>query len=179
MPFALSMLEEGSGALCLVLMLRIKEPWIVGGNFNVVSNWNEKKGGRMLDDGSMLEFNSFIIQAGLNDISSSLSAFSWANNQFGCKRIYKKLDRVFINSEALLPGIQCSFLPRVHLDHMPVLVKVGNAEVKIGAFRFQRIWCYHEDFSEFVGDFYKAVGYSDDLINLHVKMKYLRSQLKI
>uniref|UniRef100_A0A7N0ZS43 Endonuclease/exonuclease/phosphatase domain-containing protein n=1 Tax=Kalanchoe fedtschenkoi TaxID=63787 RepID=A0A7N0ZS43_KALFE len=85
----------------LDLSNQIKVPWIVGGDFNVISNWNEKIGGRLVDDGSMKEFNCFIIQSGLIDISLNTYAFSWTNNHQGSSRIYKKLDRVFINSEAM------------------------------------------------------------------------------
>uniref|UniRef100_A0A7N0ZRI2 Endonuclease/exonuclease/phosphatase domain-containing protein n=1 Tax=Kalanchoe fedtschenkoi TaxID=63787 RepID=A0A7N0ZRI2_KALFE len=81
---------------------QIKDPWMIGGDFNVISSWAEKRGGRMIDDGSMMEFKSFIIQSGLTDITSTDGSLSWTNNQQGAKRIYKKLDRVFINSEALL-----------------------------------------------------------------------------
>uniref|UniRef100_A0A7N0TB96 Endonuclease/exonuclease/phosphatase domain-containing protein n=1 Tax=Kalanchoe fedtschenkoi TaxID=63787 RepID=A0A7N0TB96_KALFE len=37
----------------LSLNSQINDPWIVGGDFNVISSWNEKNGGRIIDNGSM------------------------------------------------------------------------------------------------------------------------------
>uniref|UniRef100_A0A7N0V8S5 Endonuclease/exonuclease/phosphatase domain-containing protein n=1 Tax=Kalanchoe fedtschenkoi TaxID=63787 RepID=A0A7N0V8S5_KALFE len=60
----------------LDLNQNIKAPWIIGGDFNVISSWEEKRGGRFYDDGSMHDFNSFIIQSGLQDISARDGQFS-------------------------------------------------------------------------------------------------------
>uniref|UniRef100_A0A7N0ZXQ0 Uncharacterized protein n=1 Tax=Kalanchoe fedtschenkoi TaxID=63787 RepID=A0A7N0ZXQ0_KALFE len=49
--------------------LTIKISWIVNGNFNMISSWNEKQGGNFHDDGSMVDFNNYITQSGLYDIS--------------------------------------------------------------------------------------------------------------
>uniref|UniRef100_A0A7N0T7G0 Uncharacterized protein n=1 Tax=Kalanchoe fedtschenkoi TaxID=63787 RepID=A0A7N0T7G0_KALFE len=54
---------------------RIKDSWLVGGNFNVISNWNEKIGERFINDGSMAEFYSFIVQSELTDISANRQPF--------------------------------------------------------------------------------------------------------
>uniref|UniRef100_A0A7N0UY89 Reverse transcriptase domain-containing protein n=1 Tax=Kalanchoe fedtschenkoi TaxID=63787 RepID=A0A7N0UY89_KALFE len=159
---------------------KIKAPWIVGGDFNVIYNWNEKRGGRLADDGSMMEFNSFITQSGLTDISLNNSALSWTNNQQGSCRIYKKLDRVLINSEAMIKilGNKSVYLPRVQSDQMPMLISFGNSEVKAGSFIFLYMWCDHEDFYKLVEDCWKFPSHSNGLVNLHMKLKFMKLQFK-
>uniref|UniRef100_A0A7N0VJS8 Endonuclease/exonuclease/phosphatase domain-containing protein n=1 Tax=Kalanchoe fedtschenkoi TaxID=63787 RepID=A0A7N0VJS8_KALFE len=61
MPYVLKHARRRIWESLLDLSNQIKVPWIVGGDFNVISNWNEKIGGRLVDDGSMKEFNCFII----------------------------------------------------------------------------------------------------------------------
>uniref|UniRef100_A0A7N0V2P2 Endonuclease/exonuclease/phosphatase domain-containing protein n=1 Tax=Kalanchoe fedtschenkoi TaxID=63787 RepID=A0A7N0V2P2_KALFE len=159
----------------------IKDPWLVGGDFNVISSWNEKRGGRHLDDGSMLEFNSFIIQSGLIDLSSADPGLSWSNNQQGSRRIYKKLDRIFMNSEALLqmPRIKTSYLPRVQSDHMPILISLEQSGPIKSSFKFQRMWTDHEDFLGIVKKSWLEVSHLNGLINLQIKLTHLRKALAL
>lgn len=42
-------------------------PWLVGGDFNIISNTFEKAGGVGFDFPSMSEFNDFSLRAGLSD----------------------------------------------------------------------------------------------------------------
>uniref|UniRef100_A0A7N0T5Z1 Endonuclease/exonuclease/phosphatase domain-containing protein n=1 Tax=Kalanchoe fedtschenkoi TaxID=63787 RepID=A0A7N0T5Z1_KALFE len=133
----------------LNLNSRMKDPWLVGGDFNVISNWSERRGGRFVDDSSIAEFNSFIMQSGLINISSSTSAFSWTNNQQDCSEIYRKLDKILIHFVALVNAldINMSFLPRCFSDLMPMLISFHKFSVIPLSFEFQRVWCDHENFN--------------------------------
>uniref|UniRef100_A0A7N0TUX1 Uncharacterized protein n=1 Tax=Kalanchoe fedtschenkoi TaxID=63787 RepID=A0A7N0TUX1_KALFE len=137
----------------------LKVPWIIGGDFNVISCWEEKKGGRFYDDGSMYEFNSFIIQSG----------------------IYKRIDKVFINPEGLIkfPEINLTLLPRILSDHTPLLVCLERHIVRKSSFKFMRMWCEHDSFYPFVIQCWNEISQGPGLFNLAAKLSHLRSRLKL
>ncbi|MQM03074.1 hypothetical protein Taro_035851 [Colocasia esculenta] len=68
--------------------------WLVGGDFNCVSNPSEKDGGAIPNQSSMIEFNSFSSAAGLLDAGFCGQWFTWSNNRIGHAAIKARLDRV-------------------------------------------------------------------------------------
>ena len=55
--------------------------WVVGGNFNVILEAEEKKGGRAFDPFEAMKFKDFITEANLTDIGFSGARFTWCNNR--------------------------------------------------------------------------------------------------
>lgn len=51
----------------LSLVSSISSPWIISGDFNIISNLSEKNGGLMSDSSSMYDFQNFIMQVALID----------------------------------------------------------------------------------------------------------------
>lgn len=51
----------------LSLVSSISSPWIISGDFNIISNLSEKNGGLMSDSSGMYDFQNFIMQAALID----------------------------------------------------------------------------------------------------------------
>ncbi|KAL9687038.1 hypothetical protein QQ045_031434 [Rhodiola kirilowii] len=60
----------------------------------------EKEGGNNSDDGPMIAFNEFQLQADLSDGGFKGSSFTWSNNQSGSGRIWERLDRSILNGLA-------------------------------------------------------------------------------
>ncbi|XP_071933698.1 uncharacterized protein [Coffea arabica] len=57
--------------------------WLVGGDFNVISDADEKRGGRPFNPAKAMEFVQFISEVNLTDIGFSGARFTWCNNRHG------------------------------------------------------------------------------------------------
>ncbi|XP_027150236.1 uncharacterized protein LOC113771239 [Coffea eugenioides] len=79
-------------------------PWCVCGDFNVILEPQEKRGGRPFGNTEGQELLSFMEEAAVFDMGFPGSSFTCCNNQRGRARIWKRLDRLLINKEcATLP----------------------------------------------------------------------------
>lgn len=58
-------------------------PWIVGGDFNVILNIDEKKGGSGVDLRAIQDFRECIIDSGISEIAFEGEQYTWCNNQQG------------------------------------------------------------------------------------------------
>ncbi|XP_026416712.1 uncharacterized protein LOC113312175 [Papaver somniferum] len=79
----------------------LNKPWLVIGDFNVVTCQDEKVGGLKPLRISMLEFNNCLNRCVLIQSPKTGLEFSWCNNIVGRKRIVCNLDRVVFNDKWL------------------------------------------------------------------------------
>ena len=79
-------------------------PWFLTGDFNVIVNEGEKRGGLpfRLTEGE--DFLQFMMEAGVSDAGFSGSNYTWCNNRQGRARVWKRLHRLLLNLEALRMG---------------------------------------------------------------------------
>ncbi|OVA13862.1 Ribonuclease H domain [Macleaya cordata] len=68
----------------------ISAPWILGGDFNVVSNLAERLGGRPAMGSNIEDFNEFVESNELVDGGYVGSKYTWCNNQQGTRRIWAR-----------------------------------------------------------------------------------------
>ena len=96
-------------------------PWCIGGDFNVIIDAHEKRGGRPFSVAKGIEFLAFIEEAEVFDAGFLGSSFTWCNNRRGMARIWKRLDRLLINGECteLASAILVVHLARHPFDHAP------------------------------------------------------------
>ena len=93
--------------------------WIIGGDFNLIRNLDEKKGGiRSLNSASTL-FNNTISDLDLIDVRTSNGIFTWNNKQLGDRGIACRLDRFLLTEPVMMAGgnIRASVLPAAGSDH--------------------------------------------------------------
>ncbi|MCI18208.1 putative ribonuclease H protein, partial [Trifolium medium] len=82
------------------------------GEFNEIASPGGKKGGLQADIRKGLNFNMWINECSLMEVTTAGKKFTWRGPQWNGKcRVFKKLDRVFVK-----------VLPRVQSDHRPILV---------------------------------------------------------
>ncbi|MDV3200531.1 MAG: endonuclease/exonuclease/phosphatase family protein [Pigeon pea little leaf phytoplasma] len=67
--------------------------YIIAGDFNAISSYHEKAGGRMKTASSIDGFNAFVSSCGLLDLGFVSSKFTWTNRQYGGELIQERLDR--------------------------------------------------------------------------------------
>ncbi|XP_035540280.1 uncharacterized protein LOC118344244 [Juglans regia] len=126
-------------------------PHVIIGDFNVICNDNERRGGnpRMLI--AMEDFCSFIDDGRFVEMPFSGNGFSWCNGRLGMARSWARLDRALCNSKFkdLYPSGRIQYLPRRTSDHSPMVevngkhIKELEAKVEEGELRLQE--CYSED----------------------------------
>ncbi|KAF5458789.1 hypothetical protein F2P56_022794 [Juglans regia] len=110
-------------------------PHVIIGDFNVIHNDNERRGGnpRMLI--AMEDFCSFIDDGRFVELPFSGNGFSWCNEQLGMAHSWARLDRALCNSKFkdlyLLARIQ--YLPRRTSDHSPMVEVNGMGLWKLVA----------------------------------------------
>ncbi|XP_022883248.1 uncharacterized protein LOC111399999 [Olea europaea var. sylvestris] len=125
-------------------------PWIVAGDFNIIRNDSQRRGGRPRPMVAMDDFNYCIDRYGLIELNAEERKFTWCNGQDGAARSWPRLDRTFTNSMAasLFPNMGLRLLAKETSDQCPLLIHFKQPRVSYGPspFRFQRIWCEHETF---------------------------------
>ncbi|XP_059315482.1 uncharacterized protein LOC132066118 [Lycium ferocissimum] len=119
-------------------------PWAVFGDFNVITNAEEKKGGRPFNISNSLDFLNCIEDSGLQDAGFLGDPFTWCDNK-GHRAIWKRLDRVLINAE-------------------------WNSN-PIKFFKFLNFWVEHNEFLTVVQQAWEENIYGNPLWILHQKLK--------
>ncbi|XP_027172427.1 uncharacterized protein LOC113772083 [Coffea eugenioides] len=120
-----------------------EHPWMLAGDFNVTVSADEKRGGLpfLVDEG--VELRTFMSMAGVSDVGFLGCPFTWCNNRGGLARIWKRLDRMFVNQTAFPSGVQfqVQHLGREPSDHAPLLMSSSTRrDNKPKPFRFLNIW---------------------------------------
>ncbi|KAH0695094.1 hypothetical protein KY290_021279 [Solanum tuberosum] len=69
-------------------------PWIVGADFNVVLNGEEKIGGLPVTAADIEDFRNCIESSDLSQISFKGCPFTWWNGRAGDDCIFERLDRI-------------------------------------------------------------------------------------
>ncbi|KAG5582631.1 hypothetical protein H5410_053258 [Solanum commersonii] len=128
---------------------RLNGPWAVVGDFNVISDSTEKKGGRPHSAEKSLDFVSCLSDCGIEDAGYVGNIFTWCNNRGDSNTIWKRLDRLMYNSSRFdqFGKTTVTHLTNACSDHVPVLVQSSvNSNNFVKYFRFLNIWTEHEDF---------------------------------
>ncbi|OVA15314.1 Ribonuclease H domain [Macleaya cordata] len=159
----------------------ISAPWILGGDFNVVSNLAERLGGRPAMGSNIEDFNEFVESNELVDGGYVGSKYTWCNNQQGTRRIWARLDRVLINSLWVrsFPPISVHHKARICSDHSPLVVMLHNHSRRGPTpFRFQRMWVTHIAYENFLKEHWNSEVHGSPMQVLATKLKIFRLKLK-
>ncbi|XP_027169406.1 uncharacterized protein LOC113769130 [Coffea eugenioides] len=157
-------------------------PWFLVGNFNVVTNTEEKRGGLPFRPSEGSDFLNFMAVAGVSDAGFSGSRYTWCNNRLGTERIWKRLDRLLLCGRALeLPyQIMVQHLGRDRSDHAPLLLSVGTrVDNKPRPFRFLNIWTTHPSLLGVIKDCWAHPVNGSSLQILVLKLRNVKNALKL
>ncbi|XP_075076577.1 uncharacterized protein LOC107792041 [Nicotiana tabacum] len=100
-------------------------PWLVGGDFNVIWDEEEKLGGLPVSLNEIDDFRHCINTCNLFDLGFKGSIFTWWNGRAEEDCIFKILDRCLANVEfqQKFPGIEVQHLSKTGSDHSPMFLK--------------------------------------------------------
>ncbi|XP_022853606.1 uncharacterized protein LOC111375048 [Olea europaea var. sylvestris] len=129
------------------ISLDMDDPWIVGGDFNVITHDGERTG-HNTHDRDTTAFSNMMLDSGLEDAGFLGHRYTWTNG-----RVRKRLDRVLINSSAAALCLQLTVkhLNRTSSNHSPLLLQwTSDDDLGPRPFRFLNVWTKHHDFLAFV-----------------------------
>ncbi|XP_042950106.1 uncharacterized protein LOC122282220 [Carya illinoinensis] len=128
------------------------KPCLFAGDFNIIRNNSERRGGCSQPIYAMEDFNEWVHQCGLVEMKSKGCNFSWCNGQLGLARSWAKLDWIFMDFSLFSSFLQvvCSYLQRTTSDHSPMVSEFKMDPFSYGPspFGFQQMWMNHPQFLE-------------------------------
>ena len=148
------------------------------GDFNEVRFKSDRCGSTFNALGADV-FNSFIANAGLEEVPLGGSSYTWCHKS---ANKMSKLDRFFISENLLniCPNISAIMLDRYLSDHRPILLRECSYDYGLIPFRFYHYWLELEDFDQFVIDTWKSapsVG-NNAMRNMMFKLKFLKVKIR-
>ncbi|PKU76305.1 hypothetical protein MA16_Dca019534 [Dendrobium catenatum] len=158
----------------------INAPWCVGGDFNIISNASERRGGCRPNIRAMEEFNEMINDCNLIDIGFLGSPFTW------CRvNLYQCLDKFLFNNEWMsqFSASNMEHLSRTLSNHAPLLLNINvNCLTGSFAFRFLNMWLLHDNFKAVIETNWNALVFLDNnisgMLRLWAKLARLKQCLR-
>nr|GEV18268.1 RNA-directed DNA polymerase, eukaryota [Tanacetum cinerariifolium] len=151
---------------------------VIMGDFNEVQYKSDRFGSMFNVQGANV-FNSFITNAGLEEVPLGGSSFTWCHKS---ATKMSKLDRFLISKNLLntCPNITAITLERYHSDHRPILLRESHFDYGPTPFRFFHHWIKMEGFSKVVEDAWREgpCDESNAMINIMIKLKYLKTKIR-
>lgn len=101
-------------------------PWLVGGDFNVIWDEEEKFGGLPVSLNEIDNFRHCVTTCNLSDLGFKGSIFTWWNGRAEDDCIFKRLDRCLANTkfQEAFPGLEVTHLSKTRSDHSPMQLSV-------------------------------------------------------
>lgn len=129
---------------------------------------------------AMVEFNDFINEEALVDLSLEGCSFTWFRGRE--RRQCSRIDRFLYSTDwgEQFGGSSQSCLPRVVSDHAPLLLESGSIEKRKSPFRFENMWLAETGFIDWVRAKWKSYEVEGrPCFRLARKLKFLKKDLKV
>jgi len=127
--------------------------WITGGDFNMITRLEEKRGGRIKLDCESTHFKNYIHNNKLIDMEFNNGFYTWNNKRADAHKIASWLDRFLISDNAIHLGgdLLASILPLSSSDHWPIRHHWQRLGDNVHTpFRFEAFWLNHPDFHNLI-----------------------------
>ncbi|XP_019241772.1 PREDICTED: uncharacterized protein LOC109221779 [Nicotiana attenuata] len=160
----------------------MSHPWLVGGDFNVIWDEEEKFGSLPVSMNEVNDFRHCVNTCNLTDLGFKGSIFTWWNGRAEDDCIFKRLDRCLANIEfqQLIPGLEVSHLSKIGSDHSPMLLTCNPTAIPIKkAFRFLNFWAKHTTFKEVIRENWCADFAGNPFIMFNHKLKKVKRALSL
>uniref|UniRef100_A0A803QGT7 Endonuclease/exonuclease/phosphatase domain-containing protein n=1 Tax=Cannabis sativa TaxID=3483 RepID=A0A803QGT7_CANSA len=122
---------------------KIIEPWIILGDFNSMFSFQDRHGGRPIQNKDVIDAQNWLAMGQVEELKCSGSFFTWTNKHEVGDRIFSKLDRVFINDIWMedFPTTKACFKWEVISDHCLCLIRhFEHNNTRIKPFRYGNHW---------------------------------------
>lgn len=112
-----------------------------------------------------------------------MAVMSWCNRHKGTSRSWARPDRALLNTALIrcLSQVHMEYLKRKSSYHCPMLINFVKDTTRYYPylFRFQGMWCTHENFNKCVEDVWSGEVPGTSLIRLATKLKRLKSAFRV
>jgi len=155
-------------------------PFLLGGDFNVISSISEYRGNAFPELGSISDFSDFIIDNSLIDLATMGGQYTWHGTR-NSGTVWKRLDRFLMNPALrdYFTEIRILVLARTTSDHSPILLCGANSELPCPKqFRFQSMWITHSGFMDVVKNNWSLPAIGGGMRALAFKIKRLKQALR-
>ncbi|XP_060210726.1 uncharacterized protein LOC132637688 [Lycium barbarum] len=159
---------------------KIQGPWCIGGDFNVILDPDEKLGGKPHRMGNNFDFSTCMDSYGVTDLGFVGPKFTWCNNRKPRARIWKRLDRMFINDKwaQIFQHNRVKHLVRTGSDHRPLLTTCHNdSEGGTKYFKFLDFWADQPTFTQILQQSWNTNIIGNPMWRLQSKLKILSKNL--
>ncbi|XP_059281287.1 uncharacterized protein LOC132034982 [Lycium ferocissimum] len=155
-------------------------PWMIGGDFNVILSDEVKLGGAPVTLNETEDFAFCVNSCDLFDMGFKGSPYTWWNGRAAEDCIFKRLDRIMVNShfQEVFPQIEVEHLTRTGFDHSPLLLSYGEIAINMKKpFRFLNFWIQHESFKEVVKQHWQTKFVGTPFLAFKQRLKNLKRAL--
>ncbi|RVW17271.1 Transposon TX1 uncharacterized 149 kDa protein [Vitis vinifera] len=155
-----------------------RDPWCVGGDFNMIRYPEERSRGGELS-ASMRRFNEVVEDLELKDYPLQGGFFTWRgglNNQS-----QSRLDRFLVTDEwdRMFIGAMQGILARPVSDHYPILLEGGGLKRGPSPFRFENMWLEERGFMDQMKRWWGSLSFTGSFsFVLDAKLRALKGLLK-
>jgi hypothetical protein len=157
--------------------------WILGGDFNMICNLDEKRGGThriMVESG---KFQGVIDNLGLIDMKTPNGLFTCTNRRSGSHQVAFRLDRFLIFDSHLMEGttLEARILDAHRSDHWPIQLWLDiPASPGCKPFRFEWFWLNHPYFQQNTHTWWKdaSIPHGSKMYRFQHKLKNFKQRLK-
>nr|XP_009762621.1 PREDICTED: uncharacterized protein LOC104214623 [Nicotiana sylvestris] len=149
-------------------------PWLVGSDFNLIWDEEEKFGGLPVSLYEIDDFRYCVNTCNLFDLGFKGSVFTWWNGRAEEDYIFKRLDRCLPNVEfqQIFTGIEVQHLSKIGSDHCPMYLKCDIETPPIKKpFKLLNFWVEHATFKDVVKENWTADFSANPYILFNHKLK--------
>ncbi|KAK4384223.1 hypothetical protein Sango_3080800 [Sesamum angolense] len=152
------------------------EPWLVGGDFNVVLDLSEVSGASGDIRVAMNEFNDCILQTGLLSLPMQGESFTWHNCSLDGRSLWKRLDRLLVNDIWMdrWPNLYYTCLTPRTSYHSPLVLKRDWRNMQVSLFRFDNYLALSPGFLASVHSIWRHPIVGTPLYSVTRKLKALK-----
>ncbi|XP_060210448.1 uncharacterized protein LOC132637368 [Lycium barbarum] len=156
------------------------KPWLLLGDFNSVLHMDDRLGGNPVTLPKVTDFQNCINTSGLLEVPHQGQKYTW-NDRSSDRRIFSKIDWMFINAEWLntMPSCRAVYLAEGISDHFPARISLRKQATRVKrAFQYCNVWSQHPQFKDKVQTVWNTQIEGCKMWKVVRKLKLLKKSLK-